>query len=121
MESLTLLFIILGIFLGLVINAIWYYFNFFIEAKKYKLSGKYRFPIVVYFEHYHWATMLLIIGFRLRLPILIGVGLALLLDEGLAQQHRFALGSGHFTESLIIFILIIAFWIIVELLFRLVT
>lgn len=101
----------IGLVIGLLLNGIWY--AYWVGYSKKKL-GKYRYPPLVLFEHYHWATILAILGFRLKIPLLIGVSAAWFLDEGLAQQHKFAIGSGHCKESALLELIIIAIWILIE-------
>jgi hypothetical protein len=43
----------------------------------------------------------------------------LLIDESVGQNHKFSLGSGHEVPSMIIEVIILALWILVELLARL--
>ena len=116
----TPLFFILGLWVGGIVNAIWYYWWAYISARRGKPLGKYKWPILSIFEHYHHSTILYILGFRLALPmlspILIGIATVFLLDECLAQPHKFALGSGHFKESLAIEIIILLAWLLAELL-----
>jgi len=84
--------------------------------------GKYRHPVLALLEHYHWATILYILGFRLWdliypvSPVLVGMATVLLLDESVGQSHKFALGSGHFVPSILIETAIILLWILAELL-----
>jgi len=54
------------------------------------------------------------------MPALLGAATVLLLDESVAQAHKFALGSGHFLESALIEVLILACWAIAELCLKLV-
>ena len=105
----------LGFIAGLIANAIWYYYWAYLGARKGKPLGKYRWKPLSLMEHYHWASILSILGFRLKIPLLIGVSAAWFLDEGLAQQHKFAIRSGHCLESALIELLIIAAWILAEL------
>ena len=113
------LFFILGLWFGGIMNAVWYYWWAYLGARKGKPLGKYRWPMLSLLEHYHHSTILYILGFRLGAqilsPILLGMATVFLLDESLAQQHKFALGSDHFRESLLIEVLIISFWILAEL------
>ncbi|MEM1530976.1 MAG: hypothetical protein QXI05_05550 [Candidatus Bathyarchaeia archaeon] len=107
--------LVIGLWIGCVANALWYYINYYVEPKKYKISGKYRHPLLIIFEHYHWSTILFILGFRLDTPVLVGAAIPLLLDEALAQNHKFAMGSGHFQASLLIEIMILLLWCWAEL------
>ena len=117
MEYTAGLQLFLGLVSGLVANAIWYYFNFFYDARRNpKAFGKYRHPLAEIFEHYHHATILTILGFRFNQPFLLGFSAALFLDEGIGQQHKFALGSGHFRESLCLELIILSVWVLLELL-----
>lgn len=113
-------FLILGLWIGAIANAIWYHWCYYIETRKYKIGGKYRISFLYIFEHYHWATILFILGLRLDLPIMIGVGIVLLLDECLAQAHKFALGSGHERESMLVEVIILLLWISVEMIIKLI-
>ena len=113
---MELLQLFLGLVAGLVLNGIWYYYWAYLGARRGKPLGKYRWPVLSVFEHYHWATVLAILGFRLRMPFLIGVAAAWFIDEGVGQQHKFALGSGHFLESALLEVLIILLWVLAELL-----
>ncbi|MEM3953398.1 MAG: hypothetical protein QXT92_00410 [Nitrososphaerota archaeon] len=97
----------IGVWIGGVANAVWY--SFF---------DKYSFGLEI-FEHYHWATVLTILGFRLSQPILLGIALVWLLDEAIGQRNKFAIGSGHFKASALVEVLILALWILVELLLKL--
>jgi len=121
MNPTFLPFFIIGLWIGGIINAIWYYWWAYISARRGKPLGKYKWPILSIFEHYHHSTALFIASFRLwRLiypvsPVLAGVATVFLLDEVLAQQHKLALGSGHFMESLLLEIIIFLIWILVEL------
>jgi len=110
---------VIGLWIGGILNAVWYY-----KFKNLSLMRLYpRISYLSILEHYHWSTILYILGFRLALPILspilIGIATVLLLDEGLAQQHKFALGSDHFEESLMIEIIILLLWMLGELLLSL--
>lgn len=113
----ALLQLVLGLWVGCMANAIWYYICYYVEPRKYKISGKYRFPLLTIFEHYHWATVLFILGFRLDLPLLVGIAIPLLLDEALAQAHKFAMGSGHFVPSALVEIVILLLWALAELIY----
>lgn len=113
----ALLQLVIGLWAGCLANAIWYYINYYIEPRKYKILGKYRFPLLTIFEHYHWSTMLFIFGFRLDLPILIGMAIPILLDEALVQTHKFALGSGHSIPSALLEVTIFLLWALAELLY----
>ena len=104
----------MGFVFGLILNGFWYYYWAYLGRRKGKKSGKYRNPALALFEHYHWATIMAIAGFRLNIPAFIGVSAAWFADEGLAQQHKFALGSGHAAESFLIEVLIVAIWIFIE-------
>ena len=53
--------LVIGLWIGGVLNAVWY--SFFRELSLYRLYP--RAPILSLFEHYHWATILYIAGFRL--------------------------------------------------------
>ena len=98
-------------------NAVWYYYWAYLGVRKRgKPLGKYKWAVLSLFEHYHWATILAILGFRLNIPLLTGISSAFLIDEGVGQQHKFSMGSGHFRESMLIESLIILIWILVELL-----
>jgi len=108
--------LVAGLWLGSVANAIWYWKWSIYDARRGKPLGKYRHPLTKLLEHYHWATISMILGFRLWIPALIGFGLVLLLDEALAQSHKFALGSGHEIPSALIEVEIILLWILAELL-----
>ena len=99
-----------GLWLGGIANAVWYY-----RFDKYRLRREWA----VWLEHFHWATVLYIIGFRLQTPLLVGVATMLLIDEAVGQTHKFALGSGHEVQSALIEVLIIAVWVLAELLSRL--
>ena len=107
--------IILGLWAGAIANAIWYYLA---VPKGYveKPAGKYKHPLLAIFEHYHWATIAYILGFRLNIPFLVGLATVLLLDEAIGQAHKFALGSGHEAPSALLEIMIIALWLLIELL-----
>jgi len=108
--------IVVGMVIGLIMNAVWYYWWGYLGARKGKKAlGKYRWPVLSLFEHYHWATILTVAGYRLNLPILVGIALPWWLDEGLVQSHKFALGSGHFRETVLIELMIILLWMLVEL------
>jgi hypothetical protein len=114
------LWLILGLWAGGIANAIWYWkWSVYDVRKSRKLTGKYASPVLTVFEHYHWATILYILGFRLNIPFLVGFATMLLIDESVAQNHKFGLGSGHEVPSLIIEVIIIALWILAELLSRL--
>ena len=108
--------LVIGLWIGGALNAVWY--SFFRELSLYRLYP--RAPILSLFEHYHWATILYIAGFRLALPILppilIGIATVLLLDECIAQEEPFAIGSDHFAESLCLELIILAGWLLLELL-----
>ena len=117
--NIPLLF--LGFVAGLVANGVWYYYWAYLGARKGKPLGKYGWGFLKYFEHYHWATILAILGFRLKLPFLVGVSIAWFADEGLAQQHKFALGSDHFRVSCVVEIIILLLWALAELLLSLLT
>jgi len=105
-----LLQVVVGLWAGAVANAIWYY-----RFDKYKL----RHLWTTWLEHYHWATILYILGFRLQTPLLVGVATMLLIDEAVGQTHKFALGSDHEVQSTLIEVLIIAVWALAELISRL--
>ena len=113
------LFFVIGLWIGGILNAVWYYWWMYVSARRGKPLGKYKWPVLALFEHYHWATILYVVAFRLRLPIvspiLAGVATVFLLDEALAQQHKFAMGSGHFLPSLAIELIILALWLLIEL------
>ena len=115
--------ITIGIITGLVMNALWYYYWAFMDSNpssRAKIRGKYAWRRIFHWlEHFHWATILLILGCRLGVPLFVGVSISLFADEGLSQQHKFSLGSGHEKESFLIEILIIALWIVIELIYRL--
>lgn len=97
-----------GVWIGCIANAVWH--SFF---------NKYSLGLEI-FEHYHWATVLMILGFRLNLPILLGTALVWLLDESIGQKNKFSIGSGHLKASVLIEVLILALWILTELLLKLV-
>jgi len=91
---MTLGFILAGIIIGSIINAIWRH-----------AFSKYEHNWMIYFEHYHWAIILFYPWLIVDNPLtetLLGVGLILWLDEALFQEHSFALGSSHFMESTLI-------------------
>jgi hypothetical protein len=67
-----------------------------------------RYPLLVIFEHYHWATILYILDLRLDIPFLLGFATILLLDETIGQARKFALGSGHEAPSALLEAMIIA-------------
>ncbi|MEM1557966.1 MAG: hypothetical protein QXT26_05680 [Thermoproteota archaeon] len=100
----------IGVWVGSVLNTFWY--SCF---SKYKISKALGVSLHV-FEHYHWATVLTILGFRFSISIFLGVALVWLLDEAIGQKHKFAVGSGHFLESLIIELIILLIWLMVEVL-----
>ena len=112
--------LVLGLWAGGLLNAIWYYWWAYLGAREDQPLGKYRWPALSALEHYHWATVLYILGFRLEMPALLGVATVLLLDESVGQVHKFALGSGHFLESALLEILILACWAVAELCLKLV-
>lgn len=120
MDKIVIEYLFLGFAVGMVANGIWYYYCVDsasihgIERGKYVWGG-----IWVFFEHYHWATIFAILGFRLDIPFFIGLSTALLIDEGVAQEHKFAIGSGHFIPSTIIEVVIISLWILSELVCKL--
>jgi len=116
MNLWDLAWFVIGLWVGGIANAIWYWKWSVYDARREKPLGKYRHPLLTIFEHYHWATISMIIGFRLWVPALIGFGIVLLLDEALAQNHKFALGSGHEIPSALLEIIIILVWILAELL-----
>jgi hypothetical protein len=114
-----LLWFVLGMWAGGIANAIWYWKWSIYDARRgRKLAGKYASPILVFFEHYHWATILYILGFRLNIPFLVGFATMLLIDESVGQNHKFSLGSGHEIPSLAIEVFIVALWILAELLVK---
>ena len=104
---------VVGLIVGVVANSVWY--SWF---KDYSAGLRERVGFMKICEHFHWSSILYILGFRLGLPVLVGVATVFLLDEGIAQEERFALGSGHFVESLLLEILILLLWILIELLLR---
>jgi hypothetical protein len=107
----------IGLWIGAVMNAVWYWKWSIYDARRGgKPLGKYRYPLLTLFEHYHWATILYILGFRLNLPFLCGAGTVLLFDEAIGQNHKFAIGSGHALPSALIEVMILALWALVELL-----
>ena len=114
------LFFVIGLWIGGIANAAWYYWWAYLGAKRGKPSGKYRHPVLSLFEHYHWATVLYILGFRLWSPVispaLLGIATVLLLDEATAQAHKFSLGSGHEVPSALIEVIILLLWLLAELL-----
>ena len=113
--SMNLLHLFIGFVIGLILNGIWWYWWAFLGMRRGKKPlGKYKWPALSILEHYHWATILAILGFRLKIPFLVGVSIAWFADEGLAQQHKFALGSDHFRESTLVEILILAVWLAIE-------
>jgi len=117
---MDLLHFFIGFVLGLILNGVWYYWWAYLGMREGKPLGKYRWPAIAILEHYHWATVLAILGFRLGVPFLVGVSVAWFADEGLAQQHKFALGSDHFLESALVEVLILACWVAAELCLKLV-
>jgi len=119
MNPTQLIFFIIGLWVGGIINALWFYKWAYLDARgrRRKPLGKYKHPILAIFEHYHWATILYIIAFRIWTfisPFLIGVATILFLDECLSQQHRFSLGSDHFKESILVEALILVGWMLIE-------
>jgi len=115
-----LLWFIIGLWIGGIANAVWYYWWAYLGARKGEPLGKYKWSILSLFEHYHHSTILYILAFRLRLPIVspifIGIATVLLLDECIAQEEPFAIGSDHFAESLCLELIILAGWLLLELL-----
>jgi len=110
---------ILGLWAGGIANAVWYWkWSVYDVRKGRKLTGKYANPVLAVFEHFHWATVCYILGFRLNIPFLIGFATMLLIDESVGQNHKFSLGSGHEIPSMIIEVLIVALWILAEFLAR---
>lgn len=97
-----------GVWIGGITNAVWH--SFF---------NKYSLGLEI-FEHYHWATVLTILGFRLSQTILLGIALVWLLDEAIGQRDKFAIGSRHFKASVLVEVLILALWILTELLLKLI-
>jgi uncharacterized membrane protein YiaA len=85
-----------GLIVGMILNYIW----------RKKGLDKYEKGLED-FEHYHWGLLLMGIGVyitKILFPFafiymigvgLVGVGLALMIDESLLQTHRFAVGSNH--------------------------
>ena len=105
----------IGLWVGAIMNAIWYWKWSIYDARRGKPLGKYKYPLLTLFEHYHWATVLYILGFRLNLPFLSGAATVLLLDEALTQNHKFAIGSGHALPSALMEAMILALWALAEL------
>jgi hypothetical protein len=116
MNLWDLAWLIIGLWLGGIANAIWYWKWSIYDIRQGKPLGKYRYPILTIFEHYHWATICFILGLRLWIPALIGFGIVLLLDEAIAQNHKFAIGSGHEIPSFLILVEILLIWVLIELL-----
>ena len=119
MNLTPLISLIIGLWVGGIINALWFYKWAYLDARgrRRKPLGKYRNPILAIFEHYHWSTILYIIAVRIWStisPFLIGVATIFFLDECLSQQHRFALGSDHFKESILVELLILVGWMLIE-------
>jgi len=107
---------VIGLIIGTLLNAIWYF-----KFRDLSLRTLYsRIPLLTFFEHYHWSSILYILGFRLGLPVLVGVATVFLLDEGIVQEEKFALGSGHFVESLLLELLIIVVWLLAEFVLKLI-
>ena len=104
-----------GLIIGVVANSVWY--SWF---KDYSAGLRERIGFMKICEHFHWSSILYILGFRLGLPVLVGVATVFLLDEGIAQEERFALGSGHFVESLLLELLIIVVWLLAEFIAKLI-
>lgn len=88
MINLAILYLIIGVMIGLVIDTVWFKVNY----KKYEKG-------IEVFEHYHAGILLLPLGIWLN-PIFMGVGLGLFIGEW-TQEHKFAINSGHFKESLL--------------------
>lgn len=103
--------LILGLFTGGILNAVWYYFWADFDEKH---LGKYRYRMLSFFEHFHWATVLYIIFAETGLIFFFGVATILLIDEAVAQNHKFSLGSGHEVESLIIELFILLLWLMLK-------
>ena len=106
---------VIGLIVGVIANSIWY--SWF---KDYSAGLRERISFMKVWEHYHHSTILYILGFRLGLPVLVGVATVFLLDEGIAQEDKFALGSGHFVESLLLELLIIVVWLLAEFVLKLI-
>ncbi|MEM1548719.1 MAG: hypothetical protein QXM02_06860 [Thermoproteota archaeon] len=105
--------LVVGVWVGSILNAVWY-----ARFSKYEVSEALGMPLQV-FEHYHWATVLTILGLRLSIPMLLGVALVWLLDEAVGQEHKFSIGSKHFLKSLIVELAILLVWLLVEVLLKL--
>ena len=109
MHEYTLL--VAGFFIGAILNYLWYKF----EIDK----NRGDIPLIKDFEHYHHA---IILGYLAKWippplpPLLAGIAIALLLDEAYMQKHKFAVGSNHFKDSLILTYLILSIIAVVELL-----
>ncbi|MEM2196614.1 MAG: hypothetical protein QXI11_02065 [Thermoproteota archaeon] len=103
--------LIAGLFVGGIINAVWYYLWADFDEKH---LGKYRYRILSWFEHFHWATILYILFIETGITFFFGMATIFLVDESVAQNHKFSLGSGHEPESFSIWIIIILIWIILK-------
>ena len=119
MNISPLIFLIIGLWVGGIINALWFYKWAYLDARgrRRKPLGKYKHPILAIFEHFHWATILYIVAVRIWTaisPFLIGIATIFFLDECLSQQHRFSLGSDHFKESILVEALILIGYMLIE-------
>jgi hypothetical protein len=115
MNIWDLVWAVIGLWIGGIANAIWYWKWAIYDARRGKPLGKYRHPLLTLFEHYHWATIAYILCFRLHMPFFGGMATIWLIDEAVAQNHKFAIGSGHEVPSMLLEVLILLLWALIEL------
>jgi hypothetical protein len=80
---------ILGVLIGIFIDALWWRSG----IKKYEKGHE-------VWEHYHFGLIIGIFGIILSQPILLGIMIILVLKES-SQDHPFAIKSTHFLVSTI--------------------
>lgn len=86
---IDILYLIIGIMIGLIIDTIWFNINY----------SKYERGFEV-FEHYHAGILLIPLGLFIN-PIFYGLGIGLFIAEW-TQENKFAINSTHFKESCLI-------------------
>jgi len=104
-----LLLLALGYIIGVILCSIWDKYL----AKLY-LIKKLRASLYEILEHYHWGILCLIAFTYINIDILLGLGLALIIDERM-HNNPFGIKKTYFMESFLLGLILIWIYVILNL------